>query len=139
MQLSKTTEYAVRALIYLQLHPGIQKLEEIATEMDIPMGYLVKVLHLLKRNKIVDTFQGVNGGYQLGMDAEILSLYQILQVTEKTIKINSCLEDGKCALSGKQSRCRTGAYRIYCELQEILEAKMKGVILKDLASDVRKG
>ena len=73
--LVKSTEYAIRALVYIQLQnwnkkrPGVI---EIAKEIEAPAAYSAKILQTLTRHKLVDSMKGRGGGFFLTMELRTL-------------------------------------------------------------------
>ena len=62
--LAKGTEYAVRAMVYVQLKNWEQKrpgLGEIAKEIEAPPAYSAKILQTLTRHQLLDSMKGRGG------------------------------------------------------------------------------
>ena len=68
---SRSAGYAVQALAYLAGQPSgkLTGAREIATATHIPMPFLWKILRNLSRTKLVRSFKGVRGGYELARSA----------------------------------------------------------------------
>jgi len=62
------------------------QIKEIAEKGDIPQNYLEQILVLLRRNGLVKSVRGANGGYMLAKNPEDISIFDILNT----------LEDGIC-------------------------------------------
>ncbi|MCI0626445.1 MAG: Rrf2 family transcriptional regulator, partial [Acidobacteria bacterium] len=67
MLFSRTAEYAIRAMAFLALQkPGkLTGAREISEAERIPIPFLWKILQLLTRRKLVRSFKGIRGGYEL--------------------------------------------------------------------------
>ncbi len=62
--ISQTSEYALRATIYLARHPSVSfTTRQIAEATGMPAGYLSKVLQTLARVGIVQSQRGLHGGF----------------------------------------------------------------------------
>ena len=64
--LSKSTEYAIRALVFVQLRNWDEKrpsVREIAKEIEAPESYTAKILQTLTKNKLMDSLKGRGGGF----------------------------------------------------------------------------
>ena len=78
--LSRTSQYALRALIYLTQHedewpiPGTR----IAREAGVPAKYLSKVLGDLVRSRVLDASPGRTGGFRLRRAPERTFLIEVL-------------------------------------------------------------
>lgn len=94
MQLNTTSDYAIRTVMHLAMHPDrCCSAVEIEQQMGVPAQYLHKVTAKLKKAGLIQTVQGNGGGYRLCTDANIISLYDILSLTEQTLEVNGCLVD----------------------------------------------
>lgn len=94
MQFHTTSDYAIRTVMYLAMHPDrCCSATEIEQQMGVPAQYLHKVTAKLKKAGLLQTVQGNGGGYRLCADASAISLYDILSLTEQTLEINGCLVD----------------------------------------------
>lgn len=90
--LSKSTEYAIRALVYIRLQtwkkqrPGVS---EIATEIDAPIAYSAKILHILTKHKLLDSMKGRGGGFFFAGNVN-LTLFDVIHVMEGDAFYNKC-------------------------------------------------
>lgn len=94
--LSLKGKYGLAALLELGLYEqaGPIQIKTIAKKRSIPQKYLEQVLMELKRENIVKSFRGSQGGYALAKPSDQIKIYDIL----------SCLE-GPCLLSGNSCDC----------------------------------
>ncbi|MFC5269765.1 RrF2 family transcriptional regulator [Adhaeribacter terreus] len=80
--LTKTTEYALRAMIYIALHASpVNKvgIKEIATELDIPMAFIGKILQELVRKGLLASTKGPNGGFFLELPAASITILDVIR------------------------------------------------------------
>lgn len=99
MRLSTKSQYAVRALVRLNLeHQGSPiSLREIAECEKISLTYLEQLFAKLRRGKLVRSVRGPGGGYVLALPAAQISLDQIIDSVEETLVLVSCMDDsGQC-------------------------------------------
>lgn len=122
MQITRETDYAIRCVYYLKNKPDeMTMVDEIAREMSIPKSFLAKILQKLSRAKIVRSWRGVKGGFQLAKKPEDISIYDVIKAIEGLIAMNVCAVDKKkCSLS---SKCTI--HPIWVELREEVEDKLK--------------
>ena len=80
--LSRTVEYAVRAVIVLARHYGerLVSADEIASILGAPRNYLSKTLNTLTRRGILTSARGPGGGYALAVAPSELSVADITDV-----------------------------------------------------------
>lgn len=130
MQFKVTTDYAIRTVLFLATKNGITTSGEIALTMGIPQKYLIKLLGELKQHKMVDVHMGVKGGYTLRRDPSDISLLDIIQLTENTMKINRCLDhDNYCSRFATETCPVRHGYSI---IQSNLEKSLAGITIQDL-------
>jgi Rrf2 family protein len=89
----KETEYALRALVYIQLQntkgrrPGIT---EIASEIETPQSFTAKILQRLVKQGFVESLKGINGGFFFDTSKEDLPLRRIIISIEGDSLFHDC-------------------------------------------------
>jgi Rrf2 family protein len=89
----KETEYALRALVYIQLQnskerrPGIA---EIASEIETPQSFTAKILQRLVKQGFVESQKGINGGFFFDQDKEDLPLKKVIVSIEGDSLFSGC-------------------------------------------------
>jgi Rrf2 family protein len=103
--ISKTSEYALRAMVYLAENPtSPSPLQAIAASTQVPAGYLSKVMQQLVRAGLVTSLRGLGGGFTLARSAMELSVYEVVQSVDPIARIRECPlklpehREGLCAL-----------------------------------------
>jgi Rrf2 family protein len=93
MILSRTSQYAVQALIYMATQaPGTPVLnKDIAAKLNVPAPYLAKILQGLAKGELLYSFRGRTGGFCLRDDGHKINLMDILLQTEGPNFTQSCL------------------------------------------------
>ena len=89
VQLKASTDYGLRAVLYLAQHPGINSSKDIAEEMAIPRDYLIQLAQLLRNAKIITAYPGKNGGYRLARDPHDITLLDIINALEEELSENT--------------------------------------------------
>ena len=80
--LTRTAEYAVRAVVLLARHYGerLVSADEIASRLGAPRNYLSKTLNALTHRGILTSARGPGGGYALAIAPNALSVAAIADV-----------------------------------------------------------
>lgn len=116
MQLTRYSDYALRALIYLGLNGGRRcTAGEIADAYGISENHLTKVVHRLGREGFVTTVRGRKGGLELAMPPGEIGLGAVFRATEGNFALVECFAEGEkngCPISGP------------CALTHVLEAAL---------------
>jgi Rrf2 family iron-sulfur cluster assembly transcriptional regulator len=132
MIFSRSDEYAIRAMTFLARQPAgkLAGAREIAEAEQIPMQFLWKILQLLARKKLIRSFKGLRGGYELAHPASRITLEMVLKANNGSGRIHGCVlglpecsADNACPLHEQWSGMRAG-------LVEMLETNT----LADLAT-----
>ncbi len=101
LSLSRRGDYCVRAALHLarQADAGVPttKIKEIVAAMDIPASFASQVMADLVKAKIVNSKAGRDGGYWLARSAGQVTLLELVEAGEGTVKAERCaLGDGPC-------------------------------------------
>ena len=93
MILSRTSQYAIQALIYIAAQPpGVPVLNRmVAQYLDVPTPYLAKVMRTLGRGQLLHSFRGRQGGFCLREGCEKTDLMQILTLVEGAGLTENCV------------------------------------------------
>lgn len=99
MKLSKKSRYGIAALIDLAIYQkeGRVALNNIAERNKISLQYLEQVFAALRRNKIVKSIKGAQGGYLLAKDVIDITVAEIIDALDGTYKIED--EEGESVAS----------------------------------------
>ncbi len=89
--ISQTTEYALRAAVYLaENRDKGQTTEAIAQATQIPAAYLSKVLQQLAKASIVQSQRGLHGGFTLRVAPYKLSVLDVVNAVDPMKRIFEC-------------------------------------------------
>lgn len=94
MKLTKKTKYALDAIffIYEESKKGDEgtrlSAKEIASKLNLSVPFLSLVMRELRISKILKSKKGPGGGYLLGENFNSLTLNNILESINETIKLN---------------------------------------------------
>jgi Rrf2 family protein len=109
MILSRSADYALRALIYLAQTGSARPvpLDQIAQAQKIPAALLSKILQMLVKAELLRSHRGYGGGFVLVADPRTLGIDVVIQAIDGPFTVVECLDDeGFCQLC---SRCRLRA------------------------------
>lgn len=102
MNLSKFTDYAFRACLYLALRPErLTSIGEIARAHDIPASSMMKVVNQLVENGILASTRGRAGGVQLARPANQITIGSIARLMEgdgPVVDCTGCVIEGACGI-----------------------------------------
>lgn len=95
LKLSKKIEYALMSARYMALTKNDKYItaREIANSYNLSYELVAKVLQIMAKNKIIQSYQGVKGGYILN-NSENITLADIIKAVEPKYEITDCLRNG---------------------------------------------
>lgn len=90
--LSKTSEYALRSMVWLAKQDPLVflKTEEIAKAVKTPEAYLSKILQSLNKAGLIQARKGMNGGYSLSKSAADISLFDVISAVDPSPRFLKC-------------------------------------------------
>lgn len=135
MRLSTKAQYAVRAMVSLNLYSEGAPVttRDISAREEISLPYLEQLFVKLRRGQIVYSVRGPGGGYVLARPAEQIKVDEIIDSVEETLVPVSCMEeDGRCACT---DQCVT--HTVWQGLGERIRAFLSSISLDDLTRDAR--
>jgi len=97
--ITRATEYAIRAVLFLSKHPKgeIVLKKDICRTQQVTPAFLTKILQPLIKNGIVGSQRGVGGGFFLLKEPADISLLDIVEAEEGQLFLNHCLvREGTC-------------------------------------------
>ena len=94
--LSRTAEYALRAIVWLSDHPESSVTgQAIAAATQVPPDYLSKVMQCLVRAGLVEAQRGKNGGFSLVSNPDDLTILDGHDNQARAALIAERIEDWK--------------------------------------------
>ena len=130
MQLTSTTDYAIRIVCYLAAQRQMISTSELSQELSVPSSYIPKITKKLKQAGIIKACEGIKGGYQIAKQPENISLRDVISCTESTMAISRCLEkEGGCS-QNYIACCKV--HQILLDLQNIYNNRLESVKISDI-------
>jgi Rrf2 family iron-sulfur cluster assembly transcriptional regulator len=115
MVFTRTSEYALRAMTFLAMQPPGKRTgaREISLAESIPIPFLWKILQNLARRRLIRSFKGMRGGYELARPSDRITLHEVVFATDGMDFSNQCVlglphcgEENSCPLHDTWKRIR---------------------------------
>lgn len=128
--ISRTADYALRAVVYLENQHGTSSTTtQLAGEIDAPAGYLAKVMQGLSRAGIVDSQRGLHGGFTFAHHPNELTILDVVNSVDAFHRITRCPlgqpghTSGLCPLHRRMDNVMAAAEKSLSEttIEEVLE------------------
>ncbi len=135
---SKSTEYALRAVVYLAENSSDENrfgTSTVAEDLGFPEPYLAKVLQHLVRRGIIQSVKGPKGGFYASEKTLNFSLLEIIDANEGLdffkkcgLGLHECNDAKPCPIHDDYGKFRDGLYKTLSEKK-----------IKDIVVDLDKG
>jgi len=126
--LSKKAKYAIKALIFLAKASNDEKdlvlIAEISEKERIPKKFLEQILLELRRNAILVSRRGKEGGYKFGKNPSEISMGQVIRIVDGPLamipcvshlfyeKCEECISEETCTIRNVMKVVRDGTANI---------------------------
>ena len=132
MKLTTKGRYAVMALADIAAFDKNNpvSLRDISLRQNISLLYLEQIFFKLKRNNIVKSTRGINGGYILAKNPDQIKLATIFSAVDEKIKTVGCKKESKKGCNGKLTKCIT--HNLWDKLDTHINGFFESVKLEEL-------
>jgi len=132
MKLTTKGRYAVMALADIAAFDKQNpvSLRDISLRQNISLVYLEQIFSKLKKNNIVKSIRGVNGGYILNEEPEKIKISNIFSAVDENVKTVQCKKESKKGCNGKSNKCIT--HNLWDELEFYINSFFEKKNLADL-------
>ena len=132
MKLNTKSRYAVMALADMARFPDNKpiSLRDISLRQSISLLYLEQIFLKLKKNNLVKSIRGINGGYILIKNPKQIKLSEIFSALDENVKTIGCKKESKRGCNGRSSKCIT--HNLWDELDLHINSFFENKKLDDL-------
>ncbi len=110
-------------------------LRDISLRQNISLDYLEQIFLKLKKNQIVKSIRGNQGGYVLSKHPNEIKLTNIFSAVDEKVKTVQCKKDSKKGCNGRATKCIT--HNLWDELENHINNFFEKKSLKDLIQNQR--
>ena len=132
MKISTKGTYALNIMVFIAKSPAetYTTVSSLSEQTRISDKYLEQIVSKLLKANLLTSSRGSNGGYKLAKSAKNITVAEILQATEGSMKSVSCMEQGaKCDLEHK---CLT--VNVWAGLNKVVNDYLSSVTLDDVVN-----
>lgn len=135
MRMSTKAQYAVRAMVNLDLHSAGRPvaLKDISVREDISLTYLEQLFVKMRRGSIVRSVRGPGGGYVLARPADKIRIDEIIDSVEESLVPVSCMDQK----NGCQCDDQCVTHNVWQGLGERIRQFLASITLADLTDEAR--
>ncbi len=128
MLIKASTDYGLRAVLYLARENTMCSSKDIAEEMSIPRDYFIQLAQLLRSAGIIDAKAGKHGGYFLARPPQDITLLQVIEAIDADVKA-STLERRE---DRRDAPLVSGLRQVYDLIMESFDAYLDSITIEML-------
>ena len=118
--ITRNTDYAVRALCCIaEQEKNIVSTDQMVQNLQMPRSFLRKILQILNKKGLLNSYKGKGGGFTLALPPEKISLIDVMKIFQGPTRLNEC--------KFKKSDC---PYTSDCLLKKKIDEIEKEVLIK---------
>ncbi len=91
MKLSARSKYGLNACYYIAVSKEIISVQSLSEKMKVSSGYLEQIISILKKNNIIESQRGAQGGYYLSREADKITIGEIVRPLEDNFELTGCV------------------------------------------------
>ncbi|NMA85696.1 MAG: Rrf2 family transcriptional regulator [Tissierellia bacterium] len=131
MKLSTRGRYGLKAMYQLATHygEGPIPLKQIADKENLSENYLEQLVSQLRREGLLESVRGAQGGYMLAMSPEEITVGNVLRVLEGNLAPADCIieEDSGCE---NEENCITKF--VWIKIKDSIDEVVDSITLQDM-------
>lgn len=130
MRMTKQADYGIVLMTHMAQSPSRRfTAPELASETQIPLPMVSKILKILTRAGLLSSHRGVKGGYSLAGEPRRISVATMIAALDGPIAFTECIEDapGSCS---QEAFCRL-RYN-WQQINDAVRLALEGISLADL-------
>ena len=135
MKVSTKGRYGLMAMFELALEYGNGpiSLKTIARNQDLSDNYLEQLFSVLRRDKLLDSVRGSQGGYMLSKKPKDITVGEILRSLEGSLAPATCVENNEeeCC---KDDNCATKL--VLLKIKNSIDNVVDSITLEDMIEDI---
>jgi Rrf2 family protein len=135
--LSKKTQYAFQALMYLAQKPNNEPvlIAEISKKKKIPLKFLENILLELRKAGILESKKGKGGGYYFAKNPKDIQLATVMRLLDGPIALVSCVS---LYFYEKCKNCDEKSCGLHTVMEQVRDVNLK-ILEKKTIADIAKG
>jgi Rrf2 family protein len=133
--LTKETDYAIRAAMNLARRgDGFASSRSISTQEKIPLHFLRRILQTLIKGGLVESKEGVAGGFRLRAAADDISIARLIRLFQGNIELSQCMFRRRICSNRKTCVLKKRIAAIESMVEREFEDMTVGDLLRDLGT-----
>lgn len=125
MYITLEADYAVRIVDCLARSGVRMDAKTLSAHTGVTLRFSLKILRKLVAEGLVRSFKGTQGGYELALPPEEISLGKVIETVEGPITISRCVGQGEYVCScSENSRGQCRFNKTYTEVADLVRERL---------------
>jgi len=135
MKLSTKGRYGLKAMFELALHygEGPLPLKNIAESQGISDHYLEQLIAVLKKNGLVTSVRGAQGGYLLTTTPDKITVGEVIRILEGDISPSDCIAENQAKKCSREGNCVTKT--VWIKIKDSIDNVIDSITLQNMVDD----
>lgn len=135
MKLSTRGRYGLKAMFQLSLYygEGPIPLKQIADKQGLSENYLEQLFSTLRKEGLVKSVRGAQGGYMLSREPKDITVGQVLRCLEGNMAPSDCIIDGEESDCEREEFCVTKL--VWIKIKDSIDEVIDSISLQDMKND----
>lgn len=132
MKLSTKGRYGVKAMFDLAIHYSNEpvSIKSISERQNISEYYLEQLFSPLRKENLITSIRGAQGGYILSREPKLITVREILDVLEGPVEISTCVDENSCS---NITNCATRL--LWVKIKKSVDQVTESITLQDMLND----
>jgi Rrf2 family protein len=130
MRFTLETDYAIRIVDYLSRKGTRVGAQQIAEKSGVTLRFSLKILRKLVGQGIVRSYKGVQGGYEIALPLDQISIADIVATIEGDYLISRCLEPGHECIRNQTGSCPY--HELFGQISADVQQKLAGATMQSV-------
>lgn len=136
MKISTKGRYGLMAMFQLALEygDGPIPLKNVALKQNISDSYLEQLFSTLRKDGLLQSVRGAQGGYMLSRPPEEITVGQVLRVLEGDLAPADCTKDEKSECLNEDN---CASKLVFVKIKNSIDQVIDSITLKDMIDDMK--
>lgn len=130
--ITRDTDYGIRALVYVAKNKDrVVSVRELVEELGVPRAFIRKLMQKLTRKKILCSYKGKNGGFELAKEPSKIKLINLMKIFQGKVVLDECMFKKRVCPNIKTCKLKKKLDRIERKVKEELKSIRLSSLLEE--------
>ena len=130
MYITQESDYAIRIIYCLAKSRTRKDARTISSEMDVTLRFSLKILGKLVSAKLVKSYKGNRGGYELAKEPAEITFKDVIESVEGPYQMVRCMQEQNLCNRGSIENCEFR--KVFCEITKEVNRRLEQANFENL-------